>query len=656
MTPKKFFPLIFAALLTSAACNKEVQDQGDNSITPEDDVIVIGENCGDSSQADIMTGSPWTSAVSAEWLKTDPSEGEAGKHSITVTATQDNAAMQERTAVLTISCGDSTEELTVIQRGAEGIELISQAPETDSDTTAKVLVRTKEGTAIDISSDGDWVSFKSLTRTETPSDTIQGTDILSEYNEYELSLAMEENPSYFNKRTGDITVSAGDYSFEITLTQGPKKIEPLFMPGTSGAVAEITAPEKDIAVSTESDWFTVSVNEGIITVETTSDNTEMSEKYGYVTITTGGKSTDWTVIQRGLQGIELLSSETDFTVTRYVDMKVRCSQDTELLTDCEWIDSYSLTPTGKSTEIGDTGIESSYNDFMLTLILKDNPSEDSRRDADITVSAPENSFVIHVEQLEGRLANKAFYRRGVGFRFTATWCGYCPKMCESFQMAWEKNPDRFIPLAIHCGGSALEWADAGKYQTKYNVTGLPSGVFNACAVIPNYTSSAASGANLIERLTDEMTEYNYAHTGIAATSSVSGNTLDLEIEITAIEKDDYTVAAFIVEDGIVSPQTDYDINGIDEDYVHDFVIRQSITAAEGDSYTIETGETRKISLSAEIPENVIRDNAYIVIYVLKPGEQRVTDVKTDYLETGHYIDNAITVDSLNGSTELQYEE
>lgn len=120
---KKLF--IFSALITLAlgggSCSDSETDEFQNILIPQD-------NLSASISADVLshtigfeTTQSWTASVretsrAESWISINPTSGDAGKHTITVTLTE-NETTESRQAVVIISCGGESANISITQRG-----------------------------------------------------------------------------------------------------------------------------------------------------------------------------------------------------------------------------------------------------------------------------------------------------------------------------------------------------------------------------------------------------------------------------------------------------------------------------------------------------------------------------------------------------------
>lgn len=70
-------------------------------------------------------------------------------------------------------------------------------------------------------------------------------------------------------------------------------------------------------------------------------------------------------------------------------------------------------------------------------------------------------------------AMQNFKHTSLVMRFTATWCGWCPRMNKSVQAAQSGYPGKIQHLALHGSGSSLYFAAANSLMNQYGIDGFP---------------------------------------------------------------------------------------------------------------------------------------------------------------------------------------
>ena len=232
-------------------------------------------------------------------------------------------------------------------------------------------------------------------------------------------------------------------------------------------------------------------------------------------------------------------------------------------------------------------------------------------------------------------AGKEFWHKSLGMRFTATWCGYCPMMATSFASAISQYPNRIELLNLHPTSSNLGFNGTSKLENIFKITSFPTGMIDYRSSIANYSNSNYTTKVILNAVKE--TESNYpVKTGISFSSSVSGNTLNLNVKLYIKEKGDYKVTAVLLEDNIIGYQ-----NGGGNSYNHSGIARVAFTDITGDEVsTSEDNKTVSKNYTATIPSSCDKNNLRVLVYVLRQyGSQTIirTDNYGDY-----YVDNAVS--------------
>lgn len=229
-------------------------------------------------------------------------------------------------------------------------------------------------------------------------------------------------------------------------------------------------------------------------------------------------------------------------------------------------------------------------------------------------------------------ADREFWHKSLGMRFTATWCGYCPNLATGFAKAVSQYPNKIELLNLHPTSSILGFSGTSALANIFKVTGYPTGMIDYRKQIDNYSSDYA--ATLVVNAVKE-TESNYpVKTGISFSSSVSGNTLTLDIKLYIKEKGDYKVTAILLEDNIIGYQ-----NGGVAGYNHSSIARVAFTDISGDAFsTTGNNKTVEKSYSVTIPSSYNKENLKILVYVLKQYGSQPIIRTANYGD--YYVDNA----------------
>jgi thiol-disulfide isomerase/thioredoxin len=241
------------------------------------------------------------------------------------------------------------------------------------------------------------------------------------------------------------------------------------------------------------------------------------------------------------------------------------------------------------------------------------------------------------EHPEGINWDRPFHHKSLVMRFTADWCGYCPVMAKGVNLAMEQHPGKLEAVNIHGGNSSYEFTYYEELTKLYKLRGYPTGYVDGRQEVENYepgTTAAFIGYYM------EETEANYpVSSAIGFTSSVSGRTVGVDLNLFVLEPGSYKVTIMLLENGIVGYQADYS-EGSHKDYHHDLLARMSLTDVLGDAFsTAEPFERVDLHYSADVPSQYVIENMAVLVYVQRAyGSQPV--VGTNY--GGYYVDNAVS--------------
>jgi hypothetical protein len=275
-----------------------------------------------------------------------------------------------------------------------------------------------------------------------------------------------------------------------------------------------------------------------------------------------------------------------------------------------------------------------------TYTFKASGNTGKARDGYIMVCDDKNCYVINVHQDAGSeddWKTAGFVHHSLGMRFTATWCGYCPIMSESFRLAKLNLKDRFEYACFYSSSSGGNYGFSGIniLANQYLVDGYPTGIVDGRREIGNYVSEYASA--LIAAVVDE-TEANYpTATAIGLKSTLSGQLVTVKVDVYAHYADSYKLTVLLLENGIVGYQRDF-YDGDHTDFVHNKVVREAFTNVSGTAFsTTSAVEKKSFSYSLTIPKDYDTSNLEILAYVQRPFGSQTVLQSGDY--GSYYVDN-----------------
>lgn len=360
------------------------------------------------------------------------------------------------------------------------------------------------------------------------------------------------------------------------------------------------------------------------------------------------------VIQRPSPGIYAKSPSQVSATGGTLDIDVRHSISFDVETQDDWLTA-SVELSDEKVILGDGRTESFSNKSVLTCTIDENTAG-PRTGRILFKSDGKTVYEIELSQ-EGEILpewDRTFYRNSLFFRFTATWCSYCPWMEDALEDAKEMCPDRIITLCSHPDNSegGMAWEGTSFFEEFYSVTSYPTGIMNDVARFKNQDVTLTSRE--VAGLAEEARDSYPSATCTAISSMVSDNTVNVTLKVASKRQGEYRLFVYIAEDSIVFKQS-----GTGSDYyVHNSVIRDILTSTDGDAISFSGPETTSdIQLSAAVPESVLDiDNAYIVAYVTVDGYPGAGNVDgVEYEDFGRMVDN-VSVCSINGSCSFRYED
>jgi len=250
--------------------------------------------------------------------------------------------------------------------------------------------------------------------------------------------------------------------------------------------------------------------------------------------------------------------------------------------------------------------------------------------------------------------SKSFVHRNIGFRFTATWCGWCPYMDEAFHTVADDSSASFDFVTFHASaGYPLYLSDGANLSSYYKVQGYPTGVLNGWKEIQNYSTTSVTVTNIKNAITEFEGAFP-CEAGIGISSTLNGNALEITATVDAVPGD-YLISAFLLESGIVEAQARYFTTGGGEtvsDFVHDNVARKTITSSPRGVAFEATQEEKVFEWVVLLNSAWSKTNLSIAVLVLKPYGT-LSGNKTNTAYPDNYVVNAVIVPA--GTTkEIEY--
>ena len=269
------------------------------------------------------------------------------------------------------------------------------------------------------------------------------------------------------------------------------------------------------------------------------------------------------------------------------------------------------------------------------------------RGASVTVRSADGTLIRTIpivqsgknESDSGDWKTRPFYHQSLAMRFTATWCGWCPRMSRSISRAQELYPDKIIHLAIHGDGSKLDFVAEPPLHVQYHITGRPSGIVDGRVAVSNTEVEVASA--VFVNAVKETEEVYGTSSGAAIRSSVFNQAVTVNVDAYFKTAGDYKITVLLLEDSIIEEQEDYE-NGHHEQYVHNHIARVALTDVLGDAFAISEDLSQKhFNYSATVPSNYDVSNMRVLVYIQKAFGSAPRIQSGNYGD--YYVDNCAVV-------------
>jgi len=237
---------------------------------------------------------------------------------------------------------------------------------------------------------------------------------------------------------------------------------------------------------------------------------------------------------------------------------------------------------------------------------------------------------------DGNWEELPFYHQSLVFRFTATWCTWCPYMNKAIIRAQELYPGKIQQLALHCGGSDLQYGPVQNLMNVFKSNSYPTGIVDGRILMDNGMETDTFALDYIKASKETEEVYGTA-SGIALSSSLAGRRLTVDADAYFKTAGAYKITVLLVEDGIVHPQ----VNG-GNDYVHDNVVRLAVTDILGESFTMNKDlSKRSFSYVVTVPDGCDLSKMRVFAYIQKAYGSAPKIQSDDYGD--YYVDNCATV-------------
>ena len=264
-------------------------------------------------------------------------------------------------------------------------------------------------------------------------------------------------------------------------------------------------------------------------------------------------------------------------------------------------------------------------------------------DKDINVTVHQAYAPAEAGEVEGDWRNYDFVHHSLFLEFTGTWCGFCPLMARSVERVEKLYPDRFYCIAMHGGGSDLDFGSTDYFDGVYKLkSNYPRGVVDGRIKIEKIDYAPGLDEDIANAF--KYTEETYPTvTGVSINSTLDDNQLHVDATVYFKAPGAYKVYAMLLESGIYTNQKTY-VDGADEQYIPNWlnnnVARMMLTANMGQSYNLlqETDEA-DFSWDKTVKPEWNADNLSILVWVERDYGELPRNQSSDLTNLNTFVDN-----------------
>ena len=208
---------------------------------------------------------------------------------------------------------------------------------------------------------------------------------------------------------------------------------------------------------------------------------------------------------------------------------------------------------------------------------------------------------------------------------TGNTCGYCPKMMLALKEVAETGDyhSKYYEAMAHTYemSDPAASAAANAVSSHFGISNYPTLTYNFY-----HTTTSSYNAEHIKNQIDALW-LEYAEVAVAASTSLATKSVVVNAEIKAALTAEYSINAWLLEDGIEAKQTNATADWMN---IHDNAIRSMATSEPISGYelgTIEAGNTVEQVLSLDITSAAWnRDNLKVMLIVSKKNAKNKYDV------------------------------
>ena len=221
----------------------------------------------------------------------------------------------------------------------------------------------------------------------------------------------------------------------------------------------------------------------------------------------------------------------------------------------------------------------------------------------------DNEVVVRAEEVAQSVGVKNYYRKLWGMQFTAVSCTYCPRLTNSLKTIMAEIPGKIVLTAFHVMYDEKAMPDPMRLSINEDIRsivkhrdGLPLFAFN----MEKDAEGIVDQEDVIRARLNDFPAAEQASCGVAMSTDYDASTRTLTVtgKVTSNVAEQMRYHILLVEDGI-----EYNQAGEDNDYVHNYVVRDVISANKwGD--VLNNGVALSLGVETKVTRTVKIDKAW----------------------------------------------
>ena len=214
--------------------------------------------------------------------------------------------------------------------------------------------------------------------------------------------------------------------------------------------------------------------------------------------------------------------------------------------------------------------------------------------------------------------------------YTGTWCGWCPRVSQAIKLL-KQETNQISVVAVHVGDN-MEISKSRALTDAFSVSSYPHVQLNRNS---KWDGDQPNNLGAVTSLIGSPSKI-----GLAMESSLIDRTLNLKVKTQfGFPYSDLKLVIFILENKIIQDQinftsyfpeldkyTNSDNQPVSKGFVHDNVLKESLTAVLGDnieSSSSQSGSTYEKSFNYDIPSGFDMSEMEIVAIVVDKDKQAI---------------------------------